>query len=117
VARRARPLRVGRYEPDGATGAARPGVDRARRRAEEIESIKARIDEWVGRHAAWKNGVSVVEYGPQRLKDVRQGIIIFKMPGSAISGIPEFPVPRNCSSPCRAARGRCRSGSAASGIP
>ncbi len=56
-------------------------------RAEEIESIKARIDEWVGRHAAWKDGVSVVAYGPQRLKDVRQGIMIFKMLMGAFTAI------------------------------
>ncbi len=56
-------------------------------RAEDIESVKARIDAWVGRHAAWHDGVSVVAYGPQRLKDVRQGILIFKMLMGAFTAI------------------------------
>ena len=56
-------------------------------RAEEIESVKARVDEWVGRHEAWKDGVAVVAYGPQRLKDVRQGIMIFKMLMGAFTAI------------------------------
>jgi putative ABC transport system permease protein len=56
-------------------------------RAEEIEATRTRVDEWVGHHAAWKDGVSVVAYGPQRLKDVRQGIMIFKMLMGAFTAI------------------------------
>jgi putative ABC transport system permease protein len=56
-------------------------------RAEDIESVKARIDAWVGRHATWSDRVSVVAYGPQRLKDVRQGILIFKMLMGAFTAI------------------------------
>src|SRR4029434_6287053 len=56
-------------------------------RAEEIESTRTRVDEWLGRHPAWKDGVSVVAYGPQRLRDVRQGIMIFKMLMGAFTAI------------------------------
>ena len=56
-------------------------------RAEEIEAVKARVDQWVGRHAAWADGVSVVAYGPERLKQVRQGILIFKMLMGAFTAI------------------------------
>ncbi|MBK5297486.1 MAG: ABC transporter permease [Vicinamibacteria bacterium] len=56
-------------------------------RAEEIEAVKTRIDEWVARHVEWNDGVSVVAYGPQRLKEVRQGILIFKMLMGAFTAI------------------------------
>jgi putative ABC transport system permease protein len=56
-------------------------------RAEEVEAVKAKVDAWVGHHAAWKDAVSVVAYGPQRLKDVRQGILIFKMLMGAFTAI------------------------------
>ena len=56
-------------------------------RAEEIEAVKTRIDKWVGSHAGWADGVSVVAYGPERLKQVRQGILIFKMLMGAFTAI------------------------------
>ena len=56
-------------------------------RAEDIDAVKRRVDAWVAGHSTWKEGVSVVAYGPERLKDVRQGILIFKMLMGAFTAI------------------------------
>ena len=56
-------------------------------RAEEVEAVKARVDAWVAGHGAWKEAVVVNAYGPQRLREVRQGILIFKMLMGAFTAI------------------------------
>jgi putative ABC transport system permease protein len=54
--------------------------------AERIEEIKAVVDQWVAARS-WSDRVTVVAYGPERLRQVRQGILIFKMLMGAFTAI------------------------------
>ncbi len=56
------------------------------KQAERIEEIKAAVDQWVAARA-WTDPVTVVAYGPERLRQVRQGILIFKMLMGAFTAI------------------------------
>ncbi len=56
------------------------------KQAERIEEIKTAVDQWVSARG-WTDSVTVVAYGPERLKQVRQGILIFKMLMGAFTAI------------------------------
>jgi putative ABC transport system permease protein len=56
-------------------------------RAEAIESVKADVERWAALRAEWKDAVAVTAYGPERLRAIRQGILVFKMLMGAFTAI------------------------------
>jgi putative ABC transport system permease protein len=56
-------------------------------RAEAIEVVKADVERWAAGHAEWKDAVVVTAYGPERLRTIRQGILVFKMLMGAFTAI------------------------------
>jgi putative ABC transport system permease protein len=56
-------------------------------RAEAIESVKAAVDRWAASRPEWKDAVVVTAYGPERLRMIRQGILVFKMLMGAFTAI------------------------------
>ena len=56
-------------------------------RAEAIEPVKAEVERWAARRPEWKDAVVVTAYGPERLRMIRQGILVFKMLMGAFTAI------------------------------
>jgi putative ABC transport system permease protein len=56
-------------------------------RAEDVDSLKRVIEAWAAARPGWGENVRVLASGPQRLRDVRQGILIFKMLMGAFTAI------------------------------
>jgi putative ABC transport system permease protein len=56
-------------------------------RAEAIEPVKAEVERWVATRPQWKDAVLVAAYGRERLRMIRQGILVFKMLMGAFTAI------------------------------
>ena len=56
-------------------------------RAEAIEPVKAEVERWAASRPEWKDAVVVTAYGPERLRMIRQGILVFKMLMGAFTAI------------------------------
>jgi putative ABC transport system permease protein len=56
-------------------------------RAEAIEPVKAAVERWAASRPEWKDAVVVTAYGPERLRTIRQGFLVFKMLMGAFTAI------------------------------
>jgi putative ABC transport system permease protein len=69
------------------TGPRAPAIAVRAVRAEEVEAVKGTVERWVASHAAWAGQVTVSASGLGRLRDVRQGILVFKILMGAFTAI------------------------------